>query len=126
MGDDSAGGTSKDTLRARKERPAADAGFVRPHGWQPFARFAGARRYGPNRRKQRPDDPRPRAGPSRRPAPASLGRAATVRWPVRGGSMTVRPESRWWIVLLLLGGMVFGLSALALNRADVEIGRAHV
>lgn len=33
--------------------------------------------------------------------------------------MTVRPESRWWIVLLLLGGMVFGLSALALNRADV-------
>src|SRR5687768_231954 len=51
--------------------------------------------------------------------PRSPGRAATVRWPPRGGSMTVRPESRWWIVLLLLGGMVFGLSALALNRADV-------
>lgn len=33
--------------------------------------------------------------------------------------MAVRPESRWWIVLLLLGGAVFGLSALALNRADV-------
>jgi hypothetical protein len=33
--------------------------------------------------------------------------------------MTVRPESRWWIVLLLLGGAVFGLSALALNRPDV-------
>jgi hypothetical protein len=33
--------------------------------------------------------------------------------------MTVRPESRWWIVLLLLGGLVFGLSALALNRPDV-------
>jgi hypothetical protein len=33
--------------------------------------------------------------------------------------MAVRPESRWWIVLLLLAGAIFGLSALALNRADV-------
>src|SRR5262245_34221759 len=48
-----------------------------------------------------------------------------VRCPVRRRflrvevPMTVRPESRWWIVLLLLAGAVFGLSALALNRADV-------
>ena len=33
--------------------------------------------------------------------------------------MPVRPESRWWIVLLVLVGLLLGLSALALNRPDV-------
>lgn len=33
--------------------------------------------------------------------------------------MAVRPESRWWIVLLVLVGLLLGISALALNRPDV-------
>ncbi len=33
--------------------------------------------------------------------------------------MAIRPESRWWIVALLLVGLLFGLSALALDKPDV-------
>lgn len=33
--------------------------------------------------------------------------------------MAIRPESRWWIVALLLLGLLFGLSALALDKPDV-------
>lgn len=33
--------------------------------------------------------------------------------------MAIRPESRWWVVALLLLGLLFGLSALALDKPDV-------
>lgn len=41
--------------------------------------------------------------------------------------MAIRPESRWWIVTLVLVGLLFGLSALALDRPDVvwSKGVAH-
>src|SRR5688572_1104138 len=41
--------------------------------------------------------------------------------------MAIRPESRWWIVTLVLVGLLFGLSALALDRPDVvwSQGVAH-
>jgi hypothetical protein len=34
--------------------------------------------------------------------------------------MAIRPESRWWIVTLVLVGVLFGLSALALDRPNVH------
>lgn len=33
--------------------------------------------------------------------------------------MAIRPESRWWIVTLVLVGGLFALSALALDRPNV-------
>ncbi len=41
--------------------------------------------------------------------------------------MAIRPESRWWIVTLVLVGLLFGLSALALDRPNVvwSKGVAH-
>ncbi|MFM8979251.1 MAG: hypothetical protein ACKOSS_02125 [Planctomycetia bacterium] len=40
--------------------------------------------------------------------------------------MAIRPESRWWIVTLVLVGGLFGLSALALDRPNVVWSAAGV